>query len=439
MLAVVELPAVLEDAVIAVHALVLLGAESGREDVEHQAVDAVLLGERRRVVRGPGGVAVGAHDEHAVDLDVVAVQGRDRVGDVLDRLRLVVAVQGHLVDRLEAELETMAAGAPHETEELLVTGHVGAHLGLPPRGEAAVDHHAKELLQAPLVGGEVVVVEEDRARPLRLQLGDDALGTARPVGSPEHHRHGAERAVEGAPEAGDHGRLAHALRADDQREVGHRQGVEVGGPLSQLVVHRAPVAPVGQPADALQLALARERLDQLQHEALAAFAARHVVGVRQGVLGHEGRVRAADDHRQTGGPEVVGQGVGRRRGGRRRRDADEVGLGEVDSVDRSRLGAVDAHVVAGGFEGRADEGQAEPRVERVGEDVDAGRRRLDEADLQCGSFRGRGSTDARTAGRTRSRGNPEFSQTRCAGLPLPARAADSPLAHSVRHGGLVAV
>ena len=53
--------------------------------------------------------------------------------DVLDRLRLGVAVQRRLVDRLETEGETMAAGALHERQQLFVAGHVGAHLGHPLR------------------------------------------------------------------------------------------------------------------------------------------------------------------------------------------------------------------------------------------------------------------------------------------------------------------
>ena len=173
-----------------------------------------------------------------------------------------------------------------------------------------------------------------------------------------------------------------ALRAHDQREVGHRERVEIGAALAQLVVHGEPVAPEGQPEDALELALAAERLEQFQHEAVAALAAGDVVGVRHGVVRHEGRVRAADDHGESGGPQLVRQRVGgrRRRGGRR--DADEVGRGDVVAVDGRRLRGVDQHVVAGGLERRADERQAEARIEAVGEDVDAGRRRFDEADLE---------------------------------------------------------
>ena len=303
--------------------------------------------------------------------------------DVLDGLRLGVAVQRRLVDRLEAEGHTMAAGAPHERQQLLVAGHVGAHLGLPLRGDAAVDHHLQELLEAPLVGGEVVVVEEDRLGLLRLQLGDDALGAAHAVLAAEHHGHGAEGAVERAPQAGDDRRLVDALRAHDQRQVGHRERVEIGTTLTQLVVHGAPVAPKRQPEDALELALAAERLEQFQHEAVAALAAGDVVGVGHGVVRHEGRVRAADDHRESGGPQLIRQRVGgrRRRGGRR--DPDEVGRGDVVAVDGRGLRAVDQHVVAGGLERRTDQRQTEPRIEAVGEDVDAGRRRFDQADLEA--------------------------------------------------------
>ena len=277
----------------------------------------------------------------------------------------------------------MAAGALHERQQLLVAGHVGAHLSLPLRGDAAVDHHLEELLEAPLVGGEVVVVEEDRLRLRRLQLGDDALGAAHAVLAAEHHRHGAEGAVERAPQAGHDRRLVDALRAHDQREVGHRERVEIGAALAQLVVHGAPVAPERQPADALELALAAEGLEQLQHEAVAALSASDVVGVRQGVVGREGGVRAADDHRKSGGPQLVRQGVGsrRRRGGRR--DPDEVGRGDIVAVDGRRLRRVDPHVVARGLERRTDERQTEPRIEAVGQDVDAGRRRFDEADLEA--------------------------------------------------------
>ena len=327
----------------------------------------------------------------------------------------------------------MAAGALHERQQLLVAGHVGAHLGLPLQGDAAVDHHPQELLEPPLVGGEVVVVEEDRARLLRLQLGDDALGAAHAVLAAEHHRHGAEGAVERAPQAGHDRRLPHALRAHDQGEVGHRQRVEIGAPLAQLVVHGEPVAPEGQPVDGLELALAAERLEELQHEAVAALPAGDVVGVGHGVVGHEAGVGAADDHGEPGGPQLIRQRVGgrRRRGGRR--DADEVGRGDVAAVDGRRLGGVDAHVVARGLERGADQGQAEARIEAVGEDVDAGRGRFDEADLQGASLLGPGlpALSPWTCLFLR----PVQRRTSIIGPPFPLRPIGSPLRRCMARGG----
>ena len=103
----------------------------------------------------------------------------------------------------------------------------------------------------------------------------------------------------------------------------------------------------------------------------------------QRVVGHERRVRATDDHGNTAGAEAVGQGVGGRRGRGGRRDADEVGRGDVVVVDGRRLRAVDAYIVAGGLERRSDDGQTESRVEAVGQDVDAGRRGFDQSHPQC--------------------------------------------------------
>jgi hypothetical protein len=135
------------------------------------------LGESRRVAHRRLVVGVGAEHEHAVhphSVPVDLVDGPDDVG------------------------ERPAPGALHQVEEIGATDDIGAHLRHPGRHQAAVDHQAQQDLEAPDVGGEVVVVEEDVPRPLLLDLGDDALGAAEAVLAPEHRRHGAEAARERA-------------------------------------------------------------------------------------------------------------------------------------------------------------------------------------------------------------------------------------------------
>ena len=168
---------------------------------------------------------------------------------------------------------------------------------------------------------------------------------------------------------------------DDERQVGHGRLVEVLAGWPQLVVHGLAISEEGEAGDRLELALVAQRLDQLEHEFVATLAARHVGGVLQALVGPDGHVRPADDHRDAGGPELVGHRVGGRRGGGGRREADEVRAQHVVPVDRSEHLAVDADVVTGGGHGGADHGEAEPRVLPRGHEVHARRFGLDEADL----------------------------------------------------------
>ena len=305
-LGVVEVPVPGDDPAGCVEVRELLGAGQRREDVEHHRVDVVLEREVHRVAHHVLGVAVGAEHEHAVAADAVVVQDVDRLLDVVDGLRLLEAVERGLVHRLEAEGDEVSPRGPHELEQLVVAHDVGAHLRAPGHGDALVDHQPQELLEALLVGGEVVVVEEDLLRLLLLDLGDHALGAAEAVLAPEHRRHRAEVAGKGAAPAGHDRRVLDALVADDEREVGERQRVEVGAALVQRVVHGLAVLLERETGDALELALALEGLHELDHDRLAALAAGHVVGVLERLVGHEGHVRAADDHRDAPPPQLVG-------------------------------------------------------------------------------------------------------------------------------------
>ena len=224
-----------------------------------------------------------------------------------------------------------------------------------------------------LVGRHVVVVEEDLARLLLLDLGDDALGAAEAVLPAEHGRHRAEVAVEGAAPAGHDGRRAQGvLVAVDERQVGEGQRVEVGATVAGVVVDGLAVAHEGEAEDAVQGALAAQRLDELEHELLAALAAGHVVRVLQRLVGHEGDVGAADDDGDAVGADVVGELVarGRRRGGGR--DADEVGRVHVVPVDGSDLRDVDGHVVAVLAEAAPMAGRPRRGSMHLAEDVHAG-------------------------------------------------------------------
>ena len=89
--------------------LELRGARQRREDVEHHGVDAVLDGEGHGVADCLHVVGVGAEHEHAVAADPVLVQQADAFDDVVDGLRLLVAVERRLVDGLETEIDELAA------------------------------------------------------------------------------------------------------------------------------------------------------------------------------------------------------------------------------------------------------------------------------------------------------------------------------------------
>jgi len=112
--------------------------------------------------------------------------------------------------------------------------------------------------------------------------------------------------------------------------------------------------------------------DELEHELLTAFAASDVVGVLQRLVGHEGDVRAADDHAYAASTQTIGHAVGGRRRGRRRGEPDEAGAVDVVPVDRRQLRRVDEHVVTGGGQRRADDRQAQTGIAPRGHQMDAG-------------------------------------------------------------------
>ena len=236
-LRIVERPVALEDAAVGVQLLELLRTGERREDVEHHRVDLVLLRELDGVAHGVRRVVIGAQHEHAVGADAVVVEHLDGVLDVTHRLRLLEAVEGGLVDRLEAEGDEVTLRGPHELQQFLVAHDVGAHLRAPRHGDTLVDHELQQPLEPLPVGGHVVVVEEDLLRVLLLDLGDHALGAAEAVLLAEHRRHRAEGAVERAAPAGHDRRVADPLVAVHEREVRERQRVEVLTALVQRRVH----------------------------------------------------------------------------------------------------------------------------------------------------------------------------------------------------------
>ena len=302
--------------------------------------------------------------------------------DVRHGLRLLELVQRLLVDRLEAEVDELAAGAAHEVEQLRVADDVGADLGRPRDDEILVDHHLQQLLEPLAVGGHVVVVEEDALRPLVLDLGDDALGAAEPVLLAEHRRHRAEGAVERAAPAGHDRHRRELVAAHEQAQVRERQLVEVGEGRSRGGLCTATaVAREREAGDALELAVAGQRLDELEHELLAALAAGDVVDVLEGLVGHERDVGAADDDGDALGPELVGEAVGRGRRRGRAGEADEVRAADVVPVDGREGRVVDEHVVAVLLERRGDDRQSQAGEQDLRVHVHPGGLGLDEADL----------------------------------------------------------
>ena len=159
-----------------------------------------LLGELDRFPDRRPVVLVEAEDEHAVDLDPLAAENLDRLVDLGHGLLLLHAVEALGIDRLEADVDRVAAGLLHQPDELEVAGDVGPDLGRPWELEPLPDHGLEELLGPLPVGGEVVVVEEDRvaAVVVSAELLDDVLRRAEAVRFAEHAGHGAEGAVERA-------------------------------------------------------------------------------------------------------------------------------------------------------------------------------------------------------------------------------------------------
>ena len=238
-----------------------------------------------------------------------------------------------------------AARAPHELEQFGVAHHVGAHLGRPGDHQVLGDHQLEQMLEPLRIGRQVVVAEEDLLGALGLDLSDDVLGAAEAVLAPEHRRHRAEGAAEGAAPARHDRHVGDLLVADQQVEGGKRQAVEVGAARAQRVVDGAAVSEEGKAGDRIELAVAAQRLDELGHELFAALAASDVVDVVERLVGHEGDMRAADHHRDTLGAQPVGDLVGcngRTGGGAQ---PHEVATGDVVPVDGRQLGTVDENVV----------------------------------------------------------------------------------------------
>ena len=145
---------------------------------------------------------------------------------------------------------------------------------------------------------------------------------------------------------------------DQQIEGGKRQAVEIGAARPRRVVDDSAVTAEGKAGDRVELAVAAQRLDELGHELLAALAASDVVAVLERLVGHEGDMRAADDHRDTACAQPVGDLVGRdgRTGGGAQ--PDELAAGDVVPVDGRQLGTVDEDVVTLCRKRRGDDRQA---------------------------------------------------------------------------------
>ena len=226
---------------------------------------------------------------------------------------LVPAAQCRLVEGLEADEQPAAPAARRQIEQLVIVGDANAALAEPALPER--DHRREELLRVLTVADEAVIHEYDVPTERRELVDHLAHGTG-PETVLVERCDGAEPASVGAA----------TCRFDEA----HRSV----GPL----VQKRPVRP-GQSRQVARLAAVdlpeptgRDVLHHPRNRALGVTDA-HGIGMRYGLVRHERRVIAPQDHRLPLAAKTVGDLVSVRGIVGHERDTDDIRVGcEIDRL-----------------------------------------------------------------------------------------------------------
>ena len=326
--AVVLAPVPADDAVLRLHFLIGRGARQRRQDQVLQGVQVQLPGNLDGVPDHLIVVLFGAEDEHAVDLDAVAVEIDHALFDAFHRLGLVVGLQGGRVDGFQAHEDRKAAALGHEVQEFRVLGGLHPHLGAPFELQAFLDDAFAQFLGAGPVGGEVVVAEEDVVglEAVLANLLHDAVHRVGAVFAAEQEDHRTEAAIKGTAPGGGDGDDALALLglpAVDQAIIGDGQAVQVLHQRTPGILLNGVSPAKTEVLDATDVAAVFQGVHQLRQGPFA-FAADDVVRVFQAFLGQKADMGAAHHHRQALFAIKIRQLIGPGGGGGDAGDADQV-------------------------------------------------------------------------------------------------------------------
>ena len=162
---VVERPVLERDPLLLRHLLEKLASGKRREDEELRRRQARFPGPVDGFPERPPVVLVEPEDEHAVDVNPVAAEDADGPVELGHGLGFVRFLEAFGIHRLETDADGVTPRLFHQTDELRVAGDVGPDLGRPAELESFPDHGLEQLAGSRLVGGEIVVVEEEDIVP----------------------------------------------------------------------------------------------------------------------------------------------------------------------------------------------------------------------------------------------------------------------------------
>jgi hypothetical protein len=282
---------------------------------------------------GPGNglprIPIEAEDERGLNVNPPGMDFPDRL--VITNLQidpLADASEHFRRDGFEADEKTDTAAAGRQGKQLGIVGDGDGTLGDPsfPQG----DHGGKEFPGHLGIGDDVVVGKDEKALGHGPDLFEDLADGTGSMGPPKERAHGAEGTAVGT-----------AARHLD------RPGNEVflaGQEVPPGMGDSGKIQRIGVAIDLLESSV----LDVPNHLGPKHFslADDHGIAIPKGLFREGGRVNPAHDDRDAPGAEMLGQGIGPRRGGGHGGDSDEIRLqmgvdlldGFIDQTDLHLFG-----------------------------------------------------------------------------------------------------
>lgn len=161
MMGVIEGPVMELEAVFQRHLFIKLRAGQGCQDKELSRGQPGFFGEIDRLFHRRPIVLVESQDEHPVDFKPLSAEDLDGPDKIGHGLLLFHAVETLGINRLEADVNRVAAGLFHQSDEFGIVGEIGPDLSRPLEFEPLPYHGLKKILGPLPVGRKIIVIKEN--------------------------------------------------------------------------------------------------------------------------------------------------------------------------------------------------------------------------------------------------------------------------------------